>query len=114
MRGQGHKITTINNFFIYIHTFVIWISLESCWKELSNDIKIFEIEQKIKPGGSLLLDQGRSSGDFVSNFQPSYIKLFELETWNLVWDIFSSKPTNMPNFSKIGDGRQKNAEKGVS
>ena len=34
-------------------------------RKLSNDIKIFEIEQKIKPGGSLLLDQGRSSGDFV-------------------------------------------------
>ena len=43
-------------------------------KKLSNDINTFEIKQKIKPGGLLLLDQGRSSGDFVSNFQPSYIK----------------------------------------
>ena len=67
MRGQGHKVTTNNNFFIYT-------DLYSCWKELSNDINIFEIEQKIKPGGPLLLDQWRSSGDFVFNFQPSYIK----------------------------------------
>ena len=37
-------------------------------KELSNDINIFEIKQKIKPGGPLLLDQGHSSGNFVSNF----------------------------------------------
>ena len=36
--------------------------------------KIFEIEQKLKPGDALLHDQGRSSGDFVSNFQPLYIK----------------------------------------
>ena len=43
-------------------------------KELSNDINIFKIEQKIKPGELLLLDQGRSSRDFVFNFQPSYIK----------------------------------------
>ena len=43
-------------------------------KRAFNAINIFEIEQKIKPGGPLLLDQGRLSGDFVSNFQPSYIK----------------------------------------
>ena len=30
--------------------------------------------------------------------------VFDLETWNLVWDIFLSKPTNMPNFNKIRDG----------
>ena len=29
-----------------------------------------EVKQKIKPGGLLLLDQGRSSGDFVFNFEP--------------------------------------------
>ena len=43
-------------------------------RAISNDINIFEIEQNIKPGGSLLLDQGCSSGNFVSNFQPSYMK----------------------------------------
>ena len=45
-------------------------------KELFNDINIFEIEQKIKPGGPFFLDQERSSGNFVSNFQPSYIKKY--------------------------------------
>ena len=48
--------------------------IEKLLKRAFNDNNIFEIEQKIKPGGLLLLDQGRSSGDFVSNFQPSYIK----------------------------------------
>ena len=43
-------------------------------KRVFNDINIFEIEQKIKPGEPLLVDQGRSSGDFVSTFQPLYIK----------------------------------------
>ena len=37
-------------------------------------INILKIEQKIKPGRLLLLDQGRSSSNFVSNFQPLYIK----------------------------------------
>ena len=37
-------------------------------KLLKRDINIFEIEQKIKPGRPLLLNQGHSSGDFVSNF----------------------------------------------
>ena len=34
--------------------------------ELFHDINIFKIGQKITPGGLLLLDQRRSSGDFVS------------------------------------------------
>lgn len=34
-------------------------------------------------------------------------KLFDLETWNLVWDIFLPNPTNMPDFSKIRDGQAK-------
>ena len=38
------------------------------------NINTFEIKQKIKLGGPLLLDQGCSSGDFVSNFQLSYTK----------------------------------------
>ena len=62
----------------------MFISLESCRKELSNDINNFEIQLKIKPGNPLLLDQGRSSGDFVSNFQPSYINnylIYKREIW---------------------------------
>ena len=55
---------------------------EYYWK--AADINIFEIEQKIKPGGPLLLNQGHLNGDFVSNFQPSYIKNYlikKLEIW---------------------------------
>ena len=78
MRGQGHKDTTNDNFlFIYIH-----LRYEYHWKAAEKNFSMkltsLKLNKKIKPGGPLLLNQGRSSGDFVSNFQPSYIKNYSI------------------------------------
>ena len=86
------------------------------WKAAEKSFPMILTFLKSNKKGPLLFDQGRSSGDFVSNFQLSYFKNYLIEKLEIWCETFShlNLRTNMPNFSKIGDGRQKNAEKDVS
>ena len=49
----------------------IYLRYEYHWKDAEKSFPIILTSLK---SNKLLLDQGRLSGNFVSNFQPSYIK----------------------------------------